>query len=232
MNDDYKIVAVKSVMTGGSAWYLAHQLGFQKLASRLGVVTACVNVLSFATFHHLNRTSWITGTSLSANWQAIRKEVKHIALANLLWGLLAFGSGQVIDQQALRYLKWSFNNGTWQSLQALGKTCIMAPLTEEVFFRGFIQEKIEDVQFVLRTHQGTPDLGAEQRMRILLQAILFGLAHYNVRQGNWNGKIVLYTGMMGYALGLLKEKQGIHSCMLLHGASNLIVSLRVFISGG
>jgi membrane protease YdiL (CAAX protease family) len=83
---------------------------------------------------------------------------------------------------------------------ALITTCILAPVLEEMLFRGLILRS-----FLARYPRGPALLGS---------ALLFGVAHLNI-----------YQGLVGLILGLLagwlyERTRSLGPCILLHGAYN------------
>ncbi len=85
---------------------------------------------------------------------------------------------------------------------------IIAPVTEELIFRGVILH---------RTSRYLTFLGAN-----LLQAVLFGIYHFNIVQG-------IYAAILGFVLGLVCKKFGtVLASIFLHIAVNLSSYLMVF----
>jgi membrane protease YdiL (CAAX protease family) len=90
-------------------------------------------------------------------------------------------------------------------LLVLFYTIIIAPISEELIFRGVILH---------RTRKVLPFLGAN-----LLQALFFGVYHRNLIQG-------IYATIMGFLLGLIYQKYNtIYSSILLH----MIINASVFV---
>jgi membrane protease YdiL (CAAX protease family) len=82
---------------------------------------------------------------------------------------------------------------------------VIAPVIEEIIFRGFLQEKIRNIQvFVFGAKLA--DHKVNKVIRVGLQAIVFGLAHVRPDQAGINGIIFLITGIGGAYNGYLKEK--------------------------
>ena len=90
--------------------------------------------------------------------------------------------------------------------------CIIGPILEEIIFRGFIQEKIRDIQSIVSN--GKQEQKHQKIFRIAIQAIIFGLFHYHPKnKGNFS--IILTTVAMGCFFGVAKEKtQDLWSCIL------------------
>jgi membrane protease YdiL (CAAX protease family) len=228
MNGDYQTVTIKSVMTGLAACYLANELGYGRYALQVGTLMAGANVLCFAKTKRLNRTSWINPPSWLQSWTAIRDNVRSVAMHNViitgLLLLLAMGGARA----TVGHARWAVQRDL---AMEIGKICIVSPIAEEIFYRGFLQEKIEETQLFLRTGAGDPN--AERDFRILLQAIAFGLSHYRPYRMPLDNCFHMFAiGLSGYMLGRLKEGHGIHSCMLLHSAFNSLSVLRILLVRG
>ena len=89
------------------------------------------------------------------------------------------------------------------SLGAL-PTTVLAPIAEEVMFRGFTYG-------YLRTKIGVAG-------GLVLQAVLFGLTHFNMNTSVYSALAIIVAGML---FGLLYEKTGsLYPSMICHGAIN------------
>lgn len=226
-----KLVLEKVALTGAAGWYLAWQMGFGKHSVRLGLGAAALMGTSYLVTGRVNQDSWIRPKqSLPKNWEAIKQRVSNLAWSQVFWGALILFGGHIVNQNAIHHMRRAFSQGPLEAVKAVGSVCIFGPVAEEIVFRGFVQERIEDVQIHMRG--GAPDLEGEKNTRILLQALLFGLAHYSRPQGSSNPFIILATASMGYAFGRLKEDHGIHASMMYHAAANSLITARVFIAGG
>lgn len=87
-------------------------------------------------------------------------------------------------------------------------TIIIAPIAEEIIFRGVILHKARKLM---------PFIGAN-----ILQAVLFGIYHMNIIQG-------IYAGLLGLVLGYMVRKfETIYASILLHmcvNASSFLVGV-------
>jgi membrane protease YdiL (CAAX protease family) len=97
------------------------------------------------------------------------------------------------------------------------ENCI-APLVEEIFFRGMIQEGLKDL--ACRVSPQLPH-SANKMIAIVVTAILFGLAHYLSAASAL--QVVVCT-VSGVVLGVIKEKQGLVASTSAHVVSNLLNS--------
>lgn len=89
---------------------------------------------------------------------------------------------------------------------------VIAPITEELIFRGVI---------LLKTRREIVFLGAN-----ILQSILFGIYHMNIIQG-------IYAALIGFVLGIIVNRyQTITASILLHMLINASSFLTVFFPTG
>lgn len=92
----------------------------------------------------------------------------------------------------------------------------MAPVFEEIAFRGFIQTGLEYTQHgynrikqvCFKTETSQADLEAQKKTRVWITAILFGLAHLGNQHASLIAKVmhVSFCCFGGLAYGFLKEK--------------------------
>jgi membrane protease YdiL (CAAX protease family) len=93
-----------------------------------------------------------------------------------------------------------------------------APIFEELFFRGFLRT-------ALASRLGS---GA-----ILIQALLFGLAHYQTGLGWQNVSVVVAISGLGIVFGYTAHRTGrLAAGMIAHGLFNLVVTLTILFSPG
>jgi membrane protease YdiL (CAAX protease family) len=107
--------------------------------------------------------------------------------------------------------------GTTKSTAALVAAsvfvCAIAPMAEELFFRGFIFGTLRGMRVRLRGHELGPWIAA------VLTGILFGLAH----TGSASSQYLIPLGFLGFVLCLLRWRTGsLYPCMALHSANNAL----------
>jgi membrane protease YdiL (CAAX protease family) len=88
-----------------------------------------------------------------------------------------------------------------------------APIFEELFFRGFLRVSLAS------------RIGASA---IWVQAVLFGIAHYQFGVGRQNISVMVAIGGLGIVLGYVAQRTGrLAAGMIAHGTFNLVVTLTI-----
>ncbi|MGA8165480.1 MAG: CPBP family intramembrane glutamic endopeptidase [Waddliaceae bacterium] len=82
--------------------------------------------------------------------------------------------------------------------------CLKGPLMEEILFRGFLMDVLHYAQ--RKWSPGAVDSTSAKVVRVGLQAIAFGAAHYRPSQKLSNYVIVAGTAISGVCYGYLREK--------------------------
>jgi uncharacterized protein len=89
--------------------------------------------------------------------------------------------------------------------------CVIAPIAEEFFFRGFIFGVLRRWKIVV----GGRDVGTV--LAAIITGILFGLAH----TGSASSQYLIPLGFLGFVLCLLRWRTGsLYPCMALHSVNN------------
>lgn len=89
--------------------------------------------------------------------------------------------------------------------------CVVAPMAEEFFFRGFLFGVLRR----MRLRAGRVDLGPW--LAAVIVGLLFGLAH----AGSAAGQYLLPLGFLGFVLCLVRWRTGsLYPCMALHAINN------------
>jgi membrane protease YdiL (CAAX protease family) len=102
-------------------------------------------------------------------------------------------------------------------------TAIVAPISEEILFRGFVLERLEDTAHLLNRHIfHTLPQQAQQRISNLAQALIFSAVHF--RQAVKDGKkipiFLLLSALGAFYGGVKQDTQSLIPPMLLHSANN------------
>jgi hypothetical protein len=91
--------------------------------------------------------------------------------------------------------------------------CVVAPIAEEFFFRGFFFGALRRMRIPVAGH----DLGTW--VAALVTGLLFGLAHL----GSAPLQYLIPLGFLGFVLCMVRWKTGsLYPCMALHGANNAL----------
>lgn len=89
--------------------------------------------------------------------------------------------------------------------------CVLAPIGEEFFFRGFIFGALRRLRIVVAGRYLGPWVAA------VLTGILFGIAH----TGSASSQYLIPLGMLGFTLCLLRWRtRSLYPCMALHSINN------------
>ncbi len=91
--------------------------------------------------------------------------------------------------------------------------CVIAPMAEEFFFRGFLFGVLSGIRVRVLGRQLGPWIAA------VLTGILFGLAH----TGSASSQFLVPLGFLGFVLCLVRWRTGsLYPCMALHSANNAL----------
>ena len=146
-------------------------------------------------------------------------------------GAVMWFLGTRINQVALGWLRNSLVSPL-AAFRVIFTICVVAPIVEETIFRGFLQEKIRDIQACIWGKEA--DSIVHRSTRAVLQAIPFAAAHYHHSQGSSNVLIVSLSGLMGFFFAQQKEltKAGhLWRSTAMHAHVNTAVSARTIAFG-
>jgi membrane protease YdiL (CAAX protease family) len=91
--------------------------------------------------------------------------------------------------------------------------CVIAPICEEFFFRGFFFGVLRRWRITVAGRQVGPWVAA------VITGILFGLAH----TGSASSQYLVPLGFLGFVLCLVRWRSGsLYPCMVLHSANNCL----------
>jgi len=132
--------------------------------------------------------------------------------------LKVFHITQLPDQAAVKFLKSTFDN-PMNFILAVGSIVILAPLVEEILFRGFLQTYI-------RQHLGS-------KQAIVITSVCFSLFHYTVGQSLGNISIIISLFVLALFLGFIYEKRGsLFASIMLHSLFNAVSVANLYLFGG
>lgn len=181
----------------------------------LGVVALFGNSIVFTALMHYKRLSYASlfhpsQRSITATLGTLSLPILLIipALTLAMWTLM---SALVLVAPMSRWEEAMFNQMMSNGLVSMVSVCIIAPVLEEMLFRGVILRSF--------LHQYSP------RVAIAGSAALFGLAHLN-----------LYQFFVGFLLGLVagwlyERSRSLWPCILFHAAYNSAVTAIYFLQG-
>ena len=140
--------------------------------------------------------------------------IVYLILASILVAI--FQKFPFFDADQAQELGYQMLNNGFDRIVAFFALCIIAPIAEELIFRGWLYAK-------LRTK--IPGKKLSLILSILLVSVLFGLLH-----GQWNVGVNVFA--MSIVLCVLREITGtIYSGILLHILKNTVAFILVYIVG-
>jgi membrane protease YdiL (CAAX protease family) len=103
------------------------------------------------------------------------------------------------------------NHSTAALVGAAVFVCVVAPIAEEFFFRGFLLRVLSGIRLTVAGHDGGPWLAA------VIVGVLFGAAHL----GSASPEYLIPLGFLGFVLCLLRIRTGsLYPGMALHSLNN------------
>ena len=106
---------------------------------------------------------------------------------------------------------------------------LIAPIVEEIIFRGFVQERLEDLATLVDRHLYSLSKTVKDRFSMIAQSLLFGSVHITGGQvAKQSGKIVVFcaTSFLGAIFTQAKkEDRSLLSPIALHSSQNTGVVL-------
>lgn len=145
----------------------------------------------------------------------LRKAVGAFVLAALAYYVLTavYASALSLHQKDKLPSELGVTHSTAALIAAAVFVCAIAPIAEELFFRGFIFGALRN----LPARVGRLDLAPW--IAAILTGILFGLAHL----GSAPAAYLVPLGFLGFVLCLIRWRTGsLYPCMALHSANNAL----------
>jgi membrane protease YdiL (CAAX protease family) len=201
ISEPHRALIKNTIATGISVFILIN--------AEVAIICMVANAtLSLLTQNKDNITSWLKWDNrqiqhLKNYWKNSPPFFKFNIFKLVIIKLFFIAKSPKVQQVVISKLIQSLANPTYAAW-LIFRICIVAPVIEEVIFRGFLQEKIRNIQVLLGSTR--IDSRIQKAVRVAFQAIVFGLAHIHPAQGALNGFIFLFTGVLGAACGYLKEK--------------------------
>ncbi|MBR5389560.1 CPBP family intramembrane metalloprotease [Candidatus Saccharibacteria bacterium] len=139
--------------------------------------------------------------------------IVYLVLAVIL--IAIFSNFSFFDANQAQELGYNLING-FDRIVAFFALCIVAPIAEELVFRGWLYAKLRNI---------IPGKRLSLILSIFLVSVLFGILH-----GQWNVGVNVFA--MSVVLCALREVTGtIYSGILLHMLKNTIAFVLVYILG-
>lgn len=196
------------------------------LAFSIGISVACSAITFISEKLRDSKYDWFSTDKIKKEMlfrNVSRNLIQSIVIVSIL-NKLSFLHGQRVIQSILAC-----------DLRIIFLVTVIAPIAEEILFRGFLQERIEDLMnftncFICR-------IEAKKQIRItqLAQSLIFGLVHLPGGQVRGNAftqaHIFASISMLGFIFGLLKDRDcSILPPIAVHWSQNTGVVLGLLIS--
>ncbi len=102
---------------------------------------------------------------------------------------------------------------TWAAVFTALFVCVVAPMAEEFFFRGFLFGLLRRMRVSVAGRELGPWIAA------VVVGLLFGLAHYDSAQPQY----LVPLGFLGFVLCILRWRtRSLYPCMALHSINNCV----------
>jgi uncharacterized protein len=144
---------------------------------------------------------------------AWRIGVSAVALAGLGYYVVTYVYSALLTLKGNDKLpsELGVTHSTAAAIAAAVFVCVVAPIAEEFFFRGFLFGVLRQMRVVVAGRELGPWLAA------VIVALLFGLAH----AGSANPQYLIPLGFLGFVLCMVRWRTGsLYPCMALHSLNN------------
>ncbi len=109
---------------------------------------------------------------------------------------------------------------------------VIAPITEEILFRGFLRERVEDTLFLTNRYIFSVSASTQKKIAHIAQALLFGAVHLQFKSIQTDLFIFAITSNIGYKLMKIEDEAGtIYQSICTHSLVNAINTLRLLCFG-
>ena len=144
-----------------------------------------------------------------------RRGVGAVLAAAVVYYLVSAGYSALVSLHGTDHLpsELGFSTSTAAKVGTAVFVCVVAPILEEFFFRGFLFGVLSQ----MRVRIGGRELGPW--VAALIVAVLFGLAH----SGSASAKYLVPLGILGFILCIVRWRSGsLYPCMALHSLNNSV----------
>lgn len=176
----------------------------------LGLSLAITSVLIIITFVTSNdQNDWF---NFNFDQEKIAYKIGMIFLIGFIFQIAMWALGIPLSVPQVGLVKMIQEN----PLKMVPLATLVAPFTEEVLFRGFLLEKLQN-------------LGLGEEISAIIQGVVFGAIHLNQKIEDGLELIMLaFLSFMGYEFANLKQEHNtLLAPMAIHSAMNLNACLRV-----
>lgn len=122
-------------------------------------------------------------------------------------------------------------------IRTIGMATLIAPVTEEILFRGFMRERLEDILLLMNRCLPIASDGVCEKISLVAQALVFGAIHVVGNQVIRVGRkipVFCMTALMGFRLGLCSEmfsgRRSLLPSIAVHSAHNTSLTIGLLIS--
>ncbi len=156
------------------------------------------------------------GSDFGYRRTAWRRAAAAFAAGAILYYALSYLYGAALNIHGNDQLPSAFgvHKSTAAMLGTAAFVCVVAPVCEEFFFRGFVFGVLSQMRITLGGRQAGPWVAA------LITGVIFGLAHTGSVSSS---QFLLPLGFLGFVLCLVRWRTGsLYPCMALHAFNNAL----------
>ncbi len=156
------------------------------------------------------------GSDFGYRRTAWRRAAAAFAAGAILYYALSYLYGAALNIHGNDQLPSAFgvHKSTAAMLGTAAFVCVVAPVCEEFFFRGFVFGVLSQMRITLGGRQVGPWVAA------LITGVIFGLAHTGSVSSS---QFLLPLGFLGFVLCLVRWRTGsLYPCMALHAFNNAL----------
>jgi uncharacterized protein len=141
--------------------------------------------------------------------------IAAVVIAGVSYYLISYGYAELVSLHGTDKLpsELGVTRSTAAKIGAALFVCVVAPMAEEFFFRGFLFGVLRRMRIVVRGRSLGPWIAA------VIVGLLFGLAH----SGSAAAQYLVPLGILGFILCLVRWRTGsLYPCMALHSLNNSV----------